>query len=267
MTDPVGYLLCGTPRTGSTMLCGLLESTGVLGRPRSWFREPDETGIAAELGLPVEGDRPADYGEYVRAVAGAGRTSNGVFAARVMWGSLEHVVAGLGIRDEPGALRPAGDLDVLQDALGPLAVVHLRRVDVVGQAVSWCRAEQTGFWQQGDSARAEPSEDIDLLLDLVRTIDEHEAAWRAWFDRNRVQPVELTYEGVVDDPAGAVGQVAAQLGVALPSDWRPRPETRRQADDLNRRWAAALCAALDAPGVRPRRTSRSRPGRRQRGRE
>src|SRR5205814_9813031 len=40
------YLLCGTPRTGSTLLCGLLRSTDVAGRPESYFRLPDEQAWA-----------------------------------------------------------------------------------------------------------------------------------------------------------------------------------------------------------------------------
>jgi trehalose 2-sulfotransferase len=36
------YFVCGTPRTGSSLLLGLLESTGVAGRPQAYFREPDE---------------------------------------------------------------------------------------------------------------------------------------------------------------------------------------------------------------------------------
>ena len=36
------YLICTTPRTGSTLLCGLMASTTVAGRPESYFREPDE---------------------------------------------------------------------------------------------------------------------------------------------------------------------------------------------------------------------------------
>ncbi|MGH3680948.1 MAG: Stf0 family sulfotransferase [Natronosporangium sp.] len=36
------YLICATSRTGSTLLCGLLRSTGVAGRPESYVRQPDE---------------------------------------------------------------------------------------------------------------------------------------------------------------------------------------------------------------------------------
>jgi Stf0 sulphotransferase len=31
------YLICATPRTGSTLLCGLLKSSGVAGCPASYF--------------------------------------------------------------------------------------------------------------------------------------------------------------------------------------------------------------------------------------
>lgn len=39
MSDPGfdTYVICATPRTGSTLLCGLLESSGVAGHPASYF--------------------------------------------------------------------------------------------------------------------------------------------------------------------------------------------------------------------------------------
>ena len=166
MADPLSYLLCGTPRTGSTLLCGLLASTGVAGRPQSYFRQPDEQACARRLGVPVAGDGSFDYPSFVRAARTSGSTPNGVFAARVMWGTMHRIVDGL---------APAGgrrNLDVLADAFGPLRLVHLRRDDVVGQAVSWARAEQTGYWQDGDTSLAQPRFDLDQTADLVRTITE-----------------------------------------------------------------------------------------------
>src|SRR4028118_2171875 len=58
---PRSYVLCGTPRTGSTLLCSLLYSTGVLGRPESYFREPEEAAWAARLGPATEGGRAAAW--------------------------------------------------------------------------------------------------------------------------------------------------------------------------------------------------------------
>lgn len=240
----VSYLLCGTPRTGSTLLCGLLASTGVAGRPESYFREPDERDRARRLGVPVAGDGSVDARRFARAARVAGSTPNGVFAARVMWGTVSRLVDGL----DP-APRTRGDLEVLVDAFGPLRVVHLRRDDVVGQAVSWARAEQTGFWQDGDRPAAEPRFDPGLIEDLVRTIGEHDAAWRAWFTRQGVEPHPVRYEDVVADPRRAVEGILGHLGVALPTTWRPVPRQRRQADAVNADW------------VRRHRETRTDPGR------
>ena len=223
---PSSYLLCGTPRTGSTFLCSLLSSTGVAGHPESYFREPDEPWWAERLGVPG-----ADFPRFVAAVSAAGRTGNGVFAARVMWGSIEHVVGRL-----PAA---ASDLAALERALGPLRLVHLRRADAVAQAVSWTRAEQTGYWQQRDERRAPPRLDLDRIDATVRTIRAHDQAWSDWFDRQGAVPLRVAYEQLVRDPGATVRRILAHLGVDAPPGWQPRSPHEKQADGLNAAWARA----------------------------
>jgi LPS sulfotransferase NodH len=134
------YLICGTPRTGSTLLCGLLRSTGVAGVPESYFRFPDEQSWVQRWQLARDPGGAFDYGDYVRAAVDAGSTDNGVFDARVMWGTMDEVVAKLGAID-PALAR--ADLELLTSAFGSTRFVHLCRRDTVAQAVSWVRAEQT----------------------------------------------------------------------------------------------------------------------------
>jgi trehalose 2-sulfotransferase len=238
---PSSYLLCGTPRTGSTLLCGLLASTGVAGRPESYLREPDEQAWARRLGVPVAGDGSFDYRRFARAARTAGSTSNGVFAARVMWGTLSRVVDGL----DPG-LRARRDLEVLGDAFGPLRLVHLRRDDLIGQAVSWARAEQTQYWQDGDRPAAEPRFDLGAIEDLVRTIEDHDVAWTEWFAAQGVTPYRVTYEEVTADPGRAVQGILDHLDLGLPAGWRPAPRQRRQADEVNADWVRRYRASHHA---------------------
>ncbi|MEV6344795.1 Stf0 family sulfotransferase [Actinoplanes sp. NPDC051851] len=120
MTD--AYLVCATPRTGSSLLLGLLESTGVCGHPQSYFRAPDRPLWAARWGLAPD-HRPA---EFLAAARRAGTTPNGVFGAKLMWGALDEV-----------------PID------GDVRYLSLTRDDVVAQAVSWLRADQTGLWYAG----------------------------------------------------------------------------------------------------------------------
>ena len=149
------YLICATPRTGSTLLCGLLASAEVAGRPESYFRQPDEQMWAARWDIVRSSDGVFEYSEFVRAALAAGRTENGVFAARIMWGTLDYMV------DKLGAVYPAitgGDIDLLNRAFGHTRFVYLQRDDVLAQAVSWHRAEQAE--RQSLSANPASSENL-----------------------------------------------------------------------------------------------------------
>ena len=125
-------------------------------------------------------------------------------------------------------------------------MIHLRREDLVAQAVSWSRAEQTGYWQQGDEALRRPHEDIDQMRGLLETIRQHNQAWESWFRSQGVSPHEVTYEQLVDDPGAVVEGIAARLGVAVPPGWQPRSTHRKQADEVNEKWARALRTSLAA---------------------
>jgi trehalose 2-sulfotransferase len=138
-SDPIGaYLLCATPRTGSTLLCGLLASTQLAGNPDSYFRQPDLLDRAERWGIPIEPNGTFSYRDFVGTAIAAGSGRNGVFGARVMWGTMELLVEGL--RGSDHSLD--SDLDVLQRTFGPTLLIHLQREDVVAQAVSWMKAEQ-----------------------------------------------------------------------------------------------------------------------------
>ncbi|MEV0238209.1 Stf0 family sulfotransferase [Nonomuraea sp. NPDC050786] len=231
------YFVCATPRTGSSLLLGLLESTRVAGRPQAYFREPDEPLWAERWGLRSA----AGYDDYVRAALAAGRTANGVFGAKLMWGTLDHVVAKL------GAVHPdlAGrDVALLERAFGRTGFVYLRRDDVLAQAVSWLRAEQTGTWYVGGNGEIggatrsgrEPGYDADGIRALVEEIREHNAAWEEWFASQGVRPYPVRYEDLEADLAGVTRRILGFLGLDLPEGQTIEPRHRRQSDGLNAAW-------------------------------
>lgn len=227
------YFVCATPRTGSSLLLGLLESTGRAGRPEAYFRHPDEQQWADRWGIPGPAGPAFDYAVFVRAARAAGTTPNGIFGAKLMWGTLDEVVAKLA----PGTT--GADLAVLESAFGALRFVYLHREDVVAQAVSWLRAEQTRTWWAGDPGGTgdEPRYDAAGITGLLDTIAEHNAAWRAWFAAYGITPYEITYERLTADLAGTTRGVLTHLGLD-PAAARPiEPRHRRQADRVNSEWA------------------------------
>ena len=67
----VSFLICSTPRSGSTLLCEALRNTGLAGRPEEYFQELTETGrprspLVARAGSCPGGRRKARLHEADR---------------------------------------------------------------------------------------------------------------------------------------------------------------------------------------------------------
>jgi len=222
-------------------LCSLLSSTGVAGRPESYFRQPDEPLWAERWQIDRRPDGSCQYADYVRSAIAAGSTSNGVFGARVMWGTLAEMLAKL------GRLHPhlaGSDLGLLEEVFGPLRFVHLRREDTVAQAVSWARAEQTNYWHAGDTASRPPHYDPTQIRQLAATVEEHNVAWRTWFAGVGIRPHEVGHEEMIADPAGAVRDVLDFLTLEPAASGGVTSGEHRQADQLNTEWITRYRAAV-----------------------
>jgi LPS sulfotransferase NodH len=232
------YFIGATPRTGSSLLCGLLASTGVAGRPESYFRAADIGTWATAWGVADErGD--VDFGEFVRRARLVGATDNGVFACRVMWGTLEEVIDRL--RATSSCDRD--DLDILRRTFGEVRFVYLFREDVLAQAVSWARAEQTDVWHASIGggrvhARAAPSYDRAQIDALISTIAAHNQAWRDWFASVGVRPQVVRYETLQQDPIATASAVVAALGLELDPLTPIEVRHRRLRDQITDDWIA-----------------------------
>lgn len=233
------YFVCATPRTGSSLLLGLLESTGVAGHPEAYFRQPDEQLWADRWGLALTVDGRVDYAEFVPAAVAAGRTENGVFGAKLMWGTLDEVVDKLATV-YPDDAGPGADLSLLTRAFGGVRFVYLRRDDVVAQAVSWLRAEQTGTWYIGDSTpgagAVEPSFDAVGIRKYAGCIAHHNGSWEQWFSSFAIEPHVVCYEDLCTDMVGVTRGVLGFLQLDLPAGRDIVARHQRQSDELSAEW-------------------------------
>jgi LPS sulfotransferase NodH len=251
------YVVCATPRSGSTLLCATVAATGVLGRPEEFFEARHASGIPRRPreffddapGLDVarvpDVDPPVhDYADvraaggfaaHLRAVLGRGTTPNGVFGAKLMWMHVEDLLA---FAREEGDV-PAADLGALLDAVLPgAALVWVRREDTVRQAVSLWRALQTQAWRDGAGFdHAEPAYDFAALHGLVERLRREDEAWADWLATREPPPLELTYEAISADPRDAAARVAGLVDVALPPLPTDGPALLRQSDERSDDWA------------------------------
>ena len=212
------------------------ESSGIAGRPESYFRRPDEQAWAARWGI-VRSDVTFSDADYIRAAIAVGSTANGVLALRIMWGTMGHVV------EKRRRIYPdlVDDADLLHRAFGHTRFIYLRRDDVGAQAVSWSRAEQTDVWFEAVASpqelpAREPRFDLAQIDTFRRLIEEHNAAWQEWFASEGIRPHSVRYEDLSADPVNVARAVLDVLGLELPRGRQVKVRHRRLGDQLNAEW-------------------------------
>jgi LPS sulfotransferase NodH len=258
------YLVCATPRSGSTLLCDLLTATGIAGHPEEYFQllprvsrarhpreylEPVWEGEVARILGPrspiddeltqLEQQNAATFDEYLERIRAFATTPNGVFGAKVMWGYFPGLVwhlagDGAGVDDAPA---------LLDAELPGLRYLHVTRRDKERQAMSLWRALQTWTW------RADQAPPADRPIVFCRRAIEHltasleadDDAWRAWYRRNGITPaITVVYEELAADPDRGVRDVLDALGLEPPDGHRAAPRLRPQADSVTEEWRDLL---------------------------
>jgi LPS sulfotransferase NodH len=243
------YLVCATPRSGSTLLCEMLVNSGVAGRPaehvetlrllgrphepREYFagvKDRDMLELLPVSAPPQPHHVPID--ERLAAIMRHATTPNGVFGTKVMWGYFHDLQERLA---ELPPLAALDDAERLVRLLGDVRYVHVSRHDHVAQAISMWRALQTRAWRAENDDAIEPVYSFTGIDHLVRTLDAHDDAWSAWFDEHGIAPLRLSYDELAADPPGELQRTLAFLGVA--SDRGSEPPLRRQAGAQSAEWA------------------------------
>jgi LPS sulfotransferase NodH len=271
----LSYLVCATPRSGSTLLCELLDQTGVAGHPEEYFealrhsgvpRRPHEyfnperhANIIERLAfreLPDGIVRPAnplwdpsDYGRYLDWALRRGTTDNGVFGAKLMWGYLGDFA------DLLRSIKGMADLPLpalLSRAFPGLRYIQITREDKVRQAVSLWKAVQTQAWRQDDpehmESLGEPVFSFRAINYLVRLLTAHDASWDAYFlGLGQPPQLKVTYEELAADPEPVVHRVLEHLGIPAPDPLElGSPRLLAQADELSEDWVRRVHGHLNA---------------------
>ena len=274
ITPNLSYLICATPRSGSTLLSGALRNTGIAGcpeehfevlletgqprQPRDYFQRSNDPEVWALLDDPEFQDvlgeyggryaehparrdpswRPPDFERLLEEALRKGTTENGVLGTKIMWAYFRDFVRLA--RRTPGleSVRPC---EVPAYILPNLRrFVWIRRRDTTRQAVSLWRALQTQEW------RRDSEEDVNgrglrfsfaAVDHLKLRIDEHNAAWQAYFERCGIEPLKVVYEEFIEAYEESVLGLLEGIGISVPEDFTvARPKMKQQADETSEEW-------------------------------
>ena len=246
MADYDAYVICTSPRSGSTLLCGLLAATGVAGQPESYFHSPSVESWARGVGLPREAGVPdLDFLRSVfAAVLRAGTGETGMFGLRLQRHSVAFFFEQLAL------LYPDRDTDIarLRAAFGRVLFIHLTRADKVEQAVSYVRARQSGLWHRAadgtDLERltpvGEPGYDGAELRARYAEMVRYDQDWEDWFDAMGIAPLRIGYDALAEEPTRFLRVILRELGVDEGAASHVTPGVAKLADETSLEWAKRL---------------------------
>ncbi len=269
------YLICATPRSGSTLFCEILLNSGIAGRPREYFEFLKETGLPRQaeeyfrssnpdtenahineilqlLGNPVirkDEERLAQwagmgYENYLKSVIEEATTSNGVFGAKMMWGYLDDF---LGFARQIPDYTSLSAHDLLTNLFPQLRYIMVTRRKKERQVVSLWKAIQTQRWRQdvgAENAAAEaswPNKDLvfhyDALYHLEQQIEAQEQGWKNYFAEIGIEPLVIVYEDLVQSLEATIYATLEYLAIPIPENWEfHAPTMQKQADTQSEDW-------------------------------
>lgn len=237
------FVICTTPRSGSTLLCKMLAETGVTGYPDSHFHTPSVARWLETFAL--EDQKFASKKEALHAIFDAARVrgtaGTSIFGLRMQRGSFDYFI------QQTSVLLPEiqSDVERIEAIFGPTLFIYLTRPNKLDQAISRVKAEQTGLWHLAANGteleRQSPPQEIRYdeaaishhLNDLTKMDD----AWRAWFKRNGLNPLVISYDVLSGDPQNVLGTImrALELENNMPQNFQA--PTAKLADHTSEIWA------------------------------
>ncbi len=245
------YVICTSPRSGSTLLCHLLREAADAGYPESHFHEPSLDSWLDDHGLSA-----SDFSTRRDALAAVfdaayrkGKGSSDIFGLRLQRHSFEFFAQKL------GSLYPAvvSDAGRMEAAFGKTLFIHLTRENKLEQAISYVRAKQSGLWHKAPDgseierlspARAPEYDGPEIKRQLV-AFQQMDREWRDWFEKEKITPLRLTYQGLSAAPYATLGRVLQALGVEAGPQKETTPPVAKLADSTNREWAERYMAETD----------------------
>jgi LPS sulfotransferase NodH len=216
------YVIAFEERSGSTMLCSLLQKTGKLGRPDEFLNPRGP--VQMYLGR----SNARDLDQYFGYLRHEHSTSNGWFGMKATYPDFAPLIRA----------------EAVGRLLGDVRFIHLIRRDLLRQAISSALARKRDFWHAyagkralPEDAGADPEPDTGLVLRLMQKILEERQGWERFFALYGIEPLRIAYEDLVDDRVATLDAIFAFLGVQIEArTFLAESETARLSNDTNDRW-------------------------------
>ena len=228
------YLICSSLRSGSTLLSQYLHATGVAGVPFEYLNDANMQAYGERKGETIQ-----DIGSYIQEIETLRTTSNGVFGMKAHFRQTVRMV-----RTQQLMKEFLKHFDKL---------IKISRHDKIAQAISLCRATQTGIWTSlHNNDEEEHSQFIYCSREIAKALSslfDEDAGWEAAITESGLQALDISYEDLVSKPQDTINTVLQYLGLKEISIMPLKPLITKQADHINECYRSQFLAEIQGQKV------------------
>ena len=188
------YVICTTPRSGSNLLCNLLETSGVMGQP-SEFLNPEGSLIpGAKKYELIESDYTINLDKYLDKIIAKHSSKNGVFGLKLLYDQFENF----------------RNFRQVKNIFKKSKFILLLRKDIVAQAVSMHIATETDMWKSFEE-NEEKRKMVDYKEDKISFYADRfvrqDLRWIDFFSINQLEYLQVFYEDILINPHKICSQI------------------------------------------------------------
>jgi LPS sulfotransferase NodH len=236
----LAYLICTSPRTGSTLLCQGLTNTGRAGAPAEFFDHREQV-----IAYWVNRFAISTRSEFVNKIVEGTSTPNGVFGTKLHWTTRVDMHRALcdGLGPQAAGVQHPQLNELLHAKFSAVRYIWLRRLNKVAQGISHFRATRSDLWQipkghlRGTSDAGDAVEfNFRMIENCIAWAYEYDRQWENYFTHHGLAPLEVFYEDFAGSYDPTLRKVLEFLGVPHSDLPEAEPPLERMADMKSREW-------------------------------
>ena len=225
------YLICSTPRSGSTLLTDYLFASGVAGVPMEYMNDSLLMAFSERIGRKI-----TDLADYLKQIEKLRVSEHGVFGMKAHF------------RQTFTILRSQ---ELLSQFLRRFnRIIRIVRRNKLAQAISTYKAMESGFWtyrHEELSAKVDqpiiPYNPVKIAEALFSSLNE-ENGWVEALRYSGQEALIVYYEDLVAFPQDTLEKVFSFLNIPVLLPIRIESSMRKQSDGLNMKFYARFLSEI-----------------------
>ena len=233
------YLICATPRSGSSLLCEALQNTGLAGNPDEYFGP-------MHVQRWNERWQTRSVQAYVKKAISFSQGETDVVGMKIMRLYWQNFMDDLRHAADDEELS---EFELLHHWFPNLQFIFITRRDKVRQAISWLKFLQGSAWHWTDT-KPQQLKDLEFKPEIIQEFivqtTAHETAWLKFFRENNVTPFTVVYEEFVHSYEKTAKEILNFLKITYPPNLNFRKrQLKQQADALTDIWVQQYLKAFN----------------------